>query len=173
MGRGGEIKMSVWVSKPVIKMLGGMAILFGIVTLISGGSALFVLHGIAEPAAKIVPFVLYFNFAAGFAYIVTGAGLITLRPWSPAFSAAIALATSVVFAGLGAWILAGNAYEVRTIVAMSLRAAFWWSVSAVSIVGSRAWVALQTERNGLSSGHSIHYDQPDIRQANDNQTADE
>lgn len=165
--------MSVWVSKPAIKVLGGIAILFGIVTLISGGSALFVLHEIAEPAAKIVPFVLYFNFAAGFAYIVTGAGLILLRPWSPAFAAAIALVTSVVFAGLGAWILAGNAYEVRTVVAMSLRAAFWWSVSAVSIVGSRAWVALQTERNGLSSGHSIHYDQPDIRQANDNQTADE
>jgi len=123
-GREGEIIMSTWVSKPVVKMLGGIAVLFGIVTLISGGNALFVSHKIADPAAHIVPFVLYFNFAAGFAYIVAGAGLILQRLWAPALSAAIAFATMVVFAGLGIWILAGNAYVMRTVAAMSLRAAF-------------------------------------------------
>jgi len=162
--------MSAWTSKPVIKVLGGMAVLFGIVTLISGESALFVLHGSAEQTAKIVPFVLYFNFAAGFAYIVTGTGLIMLRPWSPSSAAAIALATSIVFACLGAWILAGNSYEVRTVVAMSLRAAFWWSVSAVSIIGSRSRATLPTECNDLLFNRSVHDGQADSHQANDNQT---
>ncbi len=162
--------MSAWVSKTVIKVLGGIAILFGIVPLISGGNALFVLHEIAKPTANIVPFVLYFNFAAGFAYIVAGAGLILLRPWSPSFAVAIALATTVVFAGLGAWILAGNAYEMRTVVAMSLRAAFWWGVSAFSIMRGRSLAALSTKHNDLPFNNSIHDGQAASRQANDNQT---
>ncbi|MCO5164023.1 MAG: hypothetical protein M9939_23230 [Mesorhizobium sp.] len=66
MGRGGEIEMLVWVSKPVIKMLGGIAVLCGIFTLVSGGNALVVSHKIADSATNILPFVLYFNFAAGF-----------------------------------------------------------------------------------------------------------
>lgn len=68
--------VSVWTSNPVIKVLSGIAILFGIATLVSGGRALFELHGTENSAAKIVPFVLYFNFAAGFAYIISGVGLI-------------------------------------------------------------------------------------------------
>lgn len=162
--------MTAWVSKPVIRVLGGIAVLFGIVTLVSGGNALFVLHGIAKPTANIVPFVLYFNFAAGFAYIVTGAGLILLRPWSSSFALAIALATTVVFAGLGAWILAGNSFEVRTVVAMSLRAAFWWSASAVSITGSRSRATLPTERNDLPFNRPIHDGEADSRQVNADQT---
>lgn len=125
-------------SKPLIKVLGGIAILFGIATIISGGRALFVFHAIADPTAKIVPFILYFNFAAGFAYIMTGFGLMLHRKWAPPFAVAIAVTTILVFIGLGTWIFAGKPYAMRTIGAMSLRAAFWFGVSLASILRWRA-----------------------------------
>jgi hypothetical protein len=72
---------SIWTSTPVIKVLSGLAVLFGIAALFSEGNALFELHGTANHTTQIVPFVLYFNFAAGFAYVATGAGLIMKHGW--------------------------------------------------------------------------------------------
>jgi len=130
----------------VIKAIGVTAILFGIVTLISGGNALFVLLELAEPPAKIVPFVLYFNFAAGFVYIVTGVGLFLRLRWAPVFATLIAAATTVVFVGLGVWIFVGNAYEGRTVIAMTLRAAFWCVASFISINRNRTLPAQSTDQ---------------------------
>lgn len=129
--------VSFWASNLIIKIFGVTAVLFGIATIISGGSALFALLEIADPPAKIVPFVLYFNFAAGFVYILTGVGLFLQSRWAPAFAILIAAATMVVFVSLGVWIFVGNAYEGRTVVAMSLRAAFWCIVSCVLIIRNR------------------------------------
>ena len=47
-----------------------IAIAFGLLTLVSGGRALF---GGADMGA-VVPFVLWFNFLAGFAYVAAGLG---------------------------------------------------------------------------------------------------
>ena len=165
--------VSVWTSTPVIKVLAGIAVLFGIATLVSGGSALFELHGTEDPTAQIVPFVLYFNFAAGFAYIVTGAGLMLKRGWAPASAVAIAVATIIVFLALGSWILAGNAYEMRTVVAMSLRTAFWLSVSAVSVVRSRTLAVQSTDQGNSPPGHSICDAEATAHQANDNRLSNE
>jgi hypothetical protein len=131
--------VSVWASNPVIKVLSGIAILFGVATLISGGHTLFELHGTENSAAKIVPFVLYFNFIAGFAYIITGVGLMLKRRWAPVSAVAITVATTIVFLSLGGWILAGNAYEMQTVVAMSLRTAFWFGVSVISSIRCREY----------------------------------
>jgi hypothetical protein len=128
---------SIWTSTPVIKVLSGIAVLFGIATLFSGGNALFELHGTANHTTQIVPFVLYFNFAAGFAYVATGAGLIMKHGWAPVSAVAIAVATIMVFLALGGWILAGNAYETRTVLAMSLRTAFWLSLAIISVASYR------------------------------------
>ena len=48
-----------------------VAIVFGALTIISGGRALF---GGVDMGA-VVPFVLWFNFLAGFAYVAAGLGL--------------------------------------------------------------------------------------------------
>lgn len=120
-----------------IKLFGGLAILFGIATIISGGNAILALHGVSRPDDAVVPFVLYFNFAAGFAYIANGTGLILRRHWAPTLAAFIAVATIIVFAGLGVWIFVGNAYETKTVIAMTLRAAFWSSASVVAAIGYR------------------------------------
>ena len=101
-----------------------VAVVFGIVTIIVGGRTLF--GGPAERAAagNIVPFVLWFNFMAGFAYVVAGCGFLWRR-WAAQLSAAIAIGTVAVFVALGIHIFLGGAFEARTIGAMTVRSLVW------------------------------------------------
>jgi hypothetical protein len=102
-------------------LLSVLSVVFGIATVFSGGSALF---GGAE-VGNAVPFVLWFNFLAGFAYVVAGVGLYMKKPWSALLSGAIFLAT-LLFAIAFAWhVLSGGAFEMRTVGAMTLRTVFW------------------------------------------------
>jgi hypothetical protein len=110
-----------------------VAVLFGALTIVSGGQALF---GGANMGA-VVPYVLWFNFLAGFAYVVAGLGLWIRAPWARALSVAIAVATAAVFAAFLWRVWSGGAYEVRTIGAMALRLAVWLAISAVAITNVR------------------------------------
>ncbi len=112
--------------------IGVFAVLFGVATLISGGNNIFLLQSDAEPTERIVPFVLYFNFAAGFAYVAAGAAFILHRRWASTLAIAIATATLLVFTGLGVWILMGYPYELKTVLAMTIRAVFWWFTAIAS-----------------------------------------
>ncbi len=70
-------------------MLALVAIIFGIVTIVVGGRTLF---GGAEQraaAGNIVPFVLWFNFVAGLAYVVAGFGLYMWKRWAAQSSGSI------------------------------------------------------------------------------------
>lgn len=109
-----------------------VAIVFGILTLLSGGLALF---GGAEARAamgQIVPLVLWFNFLAGFAYVTAGVGLWARRRWAGWVSVAVMAATFAVPALLGLHILRGGAYEMRTVIAMGLGTAIWMGISWVA-----------------------------------------
>jgi hypothetical protein len=55
-----------------VKFLGVVAILFGAMTLYSGGSTLFIDGKARAAAGNFVGFVLWFNFLIGFAYIRAG-----------------------------------------------------------------------------------------------------
>jgi len=102
-----------------------IAVVFGLLTIKSGGSVLFV-DGIArEAAGHYVPFVLWFNFLAGFAYLLAGAGLFMKKRWAAGLSIVIAATTLVVFALFGLHILDEGMYEVRTVIAMSMRTVVW------------------------------------------------
>jgi len=102
-----------------------IAMLFGILTVKSGGSVLFI-DGIArEKAGNYVPFVLWFNFFRGFAYLLAGAGLFLQKRWAVWLSTLIAMANAIVFSLLGLHILDGGLYETRTVVAMTLRTGVW------------------------------------------------
>lgn len=101
------------------------AILFGVVTVLAGGRVLFGGAEARAAAGDIVPFVLWFNFLAGFAYVAAGAGLWHGRRWAVRLSWAILAATLAVFAALAAHILMGGAFEPRTLGAMSVRTFFW------------------------------------------------
>ncbi|MCK5311455.1 MAG: hypothetical protein KAJ62_05070 [Desulfobacteraceae bacterium] len=101
------------------------AIVFGLLTIKSGGSVLF-FDGIArENAGNYIPFVVWFNFLAGFAYLLAGAGIFMQKHWAVWISIFIVVATIVVFALLGFHILNGELYQARTVGAMILRTVVW------------------------------------------------
>ena len=116
-----------------------VAIIFGIVTIIVGGKTLF--SGTEERAAagNIVPFVLWFNFVAGFAYVIAGVGLFLWKRWAAQLSAAIAVATMVVFIAFGVHIFLDGAFEVRTVGAMIIRSAVWIVIAASACCALRCF----------------------------------
>lgn len=113
----------------VVTVAALVAIAFGVITVVSGWRALF---GGADMGA-VVPFVLRFNFAAGFAYVLAGAGLWRGAGWAPALSAGIALTTAAVFAAFLWHVWQGGAYETRTMGAMILRSGVWIAIAAAAI----------------------------------------
>lgn len=118
-----------------IKIAAVIAIMFGLLTILSGGLALFGAPAAQAAAGDAVTFVLWFNFSAGFAYFVAGIGLFRARRWSLWLAAFIALATLLVFVAFGFHVWMGGAYEMRTVGAMVLRILVW---IAIAIVGFRA-----------------------------------
>lgn len=115
-------------SGPIPRIAGAVAVVFGALTLYSGGSTLL---GRVDMGA-IVPFVLWFNTAAGLVYILAGIGLWLGLRWAFPLSLAIFAATLLVFAGLGLHVARGGAYEMRTVFAMALRSAVWGAISLVA-----------------------------------------
>ena len=114
---------------------GGIAIAFGVATVVSGGQALFGGEAARAAVGNAVAFVLWFNFLAGFAYVAAGIGLLMRWRWATPLSAAILAATLIVFAAFGLHVLAGGAYEMRTVAAMTLRSAAWIVIAGVAYRG--------------------------------------
>ena len=90
------------------------------------------LFGGADMGA-VVPFVLWFNFVAGFSYLLAGIGLWRGTAWAPALSIGIAAATAVVFVFFLWHVWRGGAYESRTMAAMVLRLGIWVAISTVAV----------------------------------------
>lgn len=105
------------------------AIFFGLLTLKEGGSVLFFEGAAREAAGSYVPFVLWFNFSAGFAYIAAGIGLWGMKRWSAYLAVVVAVSTIIVFTGFGVHVLQGGAFEWRTVIAMTLRSSIWLAIA--------------------------------------------
>ncbi|MCO6481833.1 MAG: hypothetical protein J5I62_03460 [Flavobacteriales bacterium] len=98
-----------------------VALAFGMVTIMRGGSVLFDIGGARGPAGHIVPIVLPLVFLTGFLYVGGGIGLLTQAKWSQGvFLAALAL---LIVAGVGMVLhmREGLPYEVRTTRALPVR----------------------------------------------------
>lgn len=108
------------------------AILFGFLTLKEGGSVLFIDGAARKAAGNYVPFVLWFNFSAGFLYIAAGIGLWRKRRWASRLAVLIAALTLLVFAAFGVHVVRGGLYELRTVMAMALRSLVWLAISFVT-----------------------------------------
>lgn len=104
---------------------GSLAIAFGLATLTAGGRVLFGAPQAGAAAGAVVPFVVAFNFAAGFAYVVGGAATVLRRGWAPWVARGLAVATLAVFVAFGAHVAAGGAYQARTALALAFRSGFW------------------------------------------------
>lgn len=111
----------------------GVATVFGLLTIAAGGRALF--GGVEARAAvgDAVPFVLWFNFLAGFFYVLAGVGLFARQSWAARLSIAILFATILVMLAFAGHLLLGGAYEMRTVGAMSLRTVVWGIIVGVAI----------------------------------------
>lgn len=128
-------KRGVW-----IKAIAVIAIAFGLLTIREGGAVLFVDGPSRVAAGNHVPFVLWFNFLAGFTYVIAGLGLWMRRRWAAGLALAIAAATALIFAAFGAHVALGGAWEKRTLIAMSLRTLVWVGIA----VAARRGVARRT-----------------------------
>ena len=109
-----------------------VAVGFGLLTIKEGGTILFGGEAARATAGNYVPFVLWFNFVAGFAYVVAGAGLWMQQRWAVWLAVAITAATAFTFAAFGMHIYSGGAYEQRTVVAMCLRTLVWLVIAAIA-----------------------------------------
>ena len=117
-----------------------LAIAFGMLTIKSGGQVVFGNVAARTAAGNFVPFVVWFNFLAGFVYIAAGVGLWVRRRRAVVLAAALAAGTALTFAAFGAHIANGGAYEMRTVWALTLRLVVW---SAITLF---AWRVLWTRR---------------------------
>ena len=118
-----------------IRILAALAAVFGILTIFSGGNVLFGPDEARAAAGNYVGFVLWFNFLAGWVYVLAAIGLWLGRAWALRLAALIAIATSLAALGFVAVALSGTAFEPRTVGAMAIRVTFW----VVVVVLARRW----------------------------------
>jgi len=116
----------------LVRAISLVAIGFGLLTIKEGGMTLSGDEAAVSAAGNYVPFVLWFNFMAGFAYVIAGAGLWMRQRWAVWLAVAIAAATVLVFAAFGAHVISGGLYEKRTVIAMSLRTLVWITIGAIA-----------------------------------------
>ena len=114
-----------------IRVISLVAVAFGLLSIKEGGTFLFDGEAAQAAAGDYVPFVLWFNFLAGFAYVIAGTGLWLQHRWAVWLAVVIAAATAFAFAAFGAHVYAGGAYEMRTVIAMSLRTLVWVTIAAI------------------------------------------
>ncbi len=123
-------------SRWTLRTAAGVAVLFGLLTVVSGGRALFGTPEMRAAVGDAVPFVLWFNFLAGFAYVAAGIGLFSARAWAVRLSGAILVATLLIMVAFWVHVAFGGAYEVRTAGALGLRTAVWAIIVTVAL---RTW----------------------------------
>jgi len=109
-----------------------IAVIFGVMTIKSGGSVLFINGEARQAAGNYVDFVLWFNFLAGFFYVATGIGIWLEKAWAAKVAITIAALTLLVFAAFGIHVLNGGEYEQRTVIAMSVRSLLWTAIAVIS-----------------------------------------
>ena len=101
---------------------------FGALTVFSGGRALFGDAAARAAVGQAVGFVLWFNFLAGFFYVLAGLGLWLGQPWARHLAWALVIGTALVAAAFAWHVLNGGGFEPRTVGALALRLGFWIAV---------------------------------------------
>lgn len=122
----------IWVRPVAI-----IAAIFGLLTVFSGGMVLFGGAAAKDAAGDAVPLVLWFNFLAGFVYILGAVALFSFAPWAKSLAWLIGISTLLVFAVLIAMALSGTLFEWRTIGAMVLRSSFWLAIAIALSSGAK------------------------------------
>ncbi len=109
-----------------------IAIVFGALSIRSGGLVLFTTGEFHQQQGNFVPFVVWANFLGGFAYIVAAIGLLRLQPWAGYLAYIIVSMTVVIYVAFAVHIMGGGSYEMQTIVAMAIRTALWVTIALLA-----------------------------------------
>ncbi len=109
----------------ILRIVGIIAILFGIMTLKSGGATLFIDGATREDSGNYVPFVVWSNFLMGFAYISAGIGIWLNKNWTKTITICIVSITLLTFLIFGIHILTDGVFEIKTVKVMIMRSLFW------------------------------------------------
>lgn len=117
-----------------MKTAAGVAIVFGVLTILSGGRVLFGGEAAQAAAGNAVSFVLWFNFLSGFIYVLAGVCIAMSCRWAVWVAILLTVSIAVVFALFALHIFGGGAFEMRTVGAMTLRLIVW---AAIAIVAGR------------------------------------
>lgn len=126
------------------RLIGAVAIAFGVLTLWSGGLVLFGPDSARIAVGQIIPFVLWFNFLSGAVYIVAGFGIFQGQRYGKVLARAMAMALAVLFAAFLAIIAGGQEWETRTLGALMLRLGFWCLAAWASVTMIHARPALNS-----------------------------
>ena len=112
--------------------LGAVAVIFGLLSIYSGGQVLFGAAAVRTEAGQIVPAIVWFNFLSGFVYVLSGVQLMRWRRSGAVLAMGLA-ATLLLVGGLFAFHIAtGGLFEMRTVMAMLLRLSFWCLVAVMA-----------------------------------------
>jgi len=109
-----------------------IAFSFGALTIKSGGAVIFIDGPARVAAGNYLNFVVWFNFIAGFFYMLAGLGFLLQKDWTAKLAITIAVTTLLVFAAFGIHIFMDGAYEMRTVIAMTLRSVIWTSFATAA-----------------------------------------
>lgn len=115
------------------RIAAGVAVAFGALTILSGGRVLFGGAAAQGAAGDVVPFVLWFNFLSGFAYVLAGVGIAMGRRWATLLALALVAGIATVFTLFGLHVIQGGAFEMRTMGAMTLRLVVWILIATVAV----------------------------------------
>ncbi|MCK5445649.1 MAG: hypothetical protein KAI73_08500 [Rhodospirillaceae bacterium] len=119
-------------SPKLLQVLAAVALIFGAVSVFSGGQVIFGPEEKRIAAGAYVPFVVWFNFLAGFAYMAAAVGLYRRAKWGAYLAMLIVAATAVTFAAFGIHIFMDGAFEARTAGAMVIRTGVWLVIACVA-----------------------------------------
>lgn len=107
---------------------------FGLLSIFSAGMVLFGPAVAQQSAGAYAGFVVWFNFASGFAYVLAGYALWTMQRWGVWLSLLITAAIAFIAFGFGMHIASGAAYEMRTVAALGFRFAVWLTITSIAYV---------------------------------------
>ncbi|MCW8901883.1 MAG: hypothetical protein OQK95_14560 [Gammaproteobacteria bacterium] len=111
-----------------------ISFVFGALTIKSGGSVIFIDGPARLAAGNYVNFVVWFNFIAGFLYLLAGFGFLLNKKWTAQLTTLIAASTLLIFCAFAVHILMDGSYEIRTVIAMTLRSAIWTAFAFAAYV---------------------------------------
>ena len=94
--------------KFIMPFLGLLAVGFGLLTIKSGAHVLFGGEAGKQFAGNYISFVLWFNFVAGFFYILAGVGVFFRKKYSSPLTKILAISTLLVFLAFGVVVFSGQ-----------------------------------------------------------------